>query len=210
MDAVDCTDLRFEPVDLPHDWLIYNTLALYENSIGWYRKILARTISDIQNGQQQLIYFEGVYMDSSLYVNGQFGGEWKYGYSSFEHDISASLVEGDNEIIVKVVHQHPFNLAGHCVEGIGNNVTLEFSHMEFSVEGASKLVVWGRSPIDKNTIHIQFSDENGEKRQIVEFTKTEGYEEQAFELEKVDGIKKVTFIFLPGSIFDFKGFRFER
>ncbi|MGO4547076.1 hypothetical protein AB4Z29_20035 [Paenibacillus sp. 2TAB23] len=101
-------------------------------------------------------------------------------------------------------------MAGQCFESIGNNVTLEFSQMEFSVEGASKLVVWGRSPIDKNTIHIQFGDENGEKRQIVEFTKTEGYEEQAFELEKVDGMKKVTFIFLPGSIFDFKGFRFER
>ena len=27
-------------------------------------------------------------MDSSLYVNGQFVGEWKYGYSSFEHDIT--------------------------------------------------------------------------------------------------------------------------
>ncbi|CAM4511203.1 hypothetical protein FHS16_005924 [Paenibacillus endophyticus] len=75
------------------------------------------------------------------------------------------------------IYGDSFTLAGHCVEGIGNNVTLEFSQMEFSVEGASKLVVWRSSPIDKNTILIQFSDENGEKRQIVEFTKTEGYEE---------------------------------
>lgn len=124
VDAVDCTDLRFEPVDLPHDWLIYNTLALYENSIGWYRKILSRTKSDIQNGQQHLIYFEGVYMDSSLYVNGQFVGEWKYGYSSFEHDISAALVEGDNEIIVKVVHQHP-NSRWYSGAGIYRNVWLK-------------------------------------------------------------------------------------
>ena len=27
--------LEFQPVDLPHDWLIYNTLSLYESSIGW-------------------------------------------------------------------------------------------------------------------------------------------------------------------------------
>ena len=29
---------QFAPVDLPHDWLIYNTRNLYENSTGWYRK----------------------------------------------------------------------------------------------------------------------------------------------------------------------------
>lgn len=73
-----------------------------------------------------------------------------------------------------------------------------------------RLVICGRSPIDKNTIHIQFSDENGENRQIVEFMKTDGYEEQVFELERVTGLKKVAFIFLPGSQFDIKGFRFER
>ncbi|HHX23746.1 MAG TPA: hypothetical protein GX723_07015 [Thermoanaerobacterales bacterium] len=27
-------------------------------------------------------------MDSKLYINGEFAGEWKYGYSSFEHDIT--------------------------------------------------------------------------------------------------------------------------
>lgn len=29
---------KFERVDLPHDWLIYDTLNLYETSTGWYRK----------------------------------------------------------------------------------------------------------------------------------------------------------------------------
>ena len=30
--------LAFEPVDLPHDWLIWDTRNLYENGIGWYRR----------------------------------------------------------------------------------------------------------------------------------------------------------------------------
>lgn len=30
---------EFMSVDLPHDWLIYNSLDIYENSIGWYKKI---------------------------------------------------------------------------------------------------------------------------------------------------------------------------
>lgn len=124
LDITDYTDLRFEPVDLPHDWLIYNTLALYESSIGWYRRILTRTKTDLQGGQQHLLYFDGVYMDSSVYVNGQLVGEWKYGYSSFEHDITAALVEGDNEIIVKVVHQSP-NTRWYSGAGIYRNVWLK-------------------------------------------------------------------------------------
>lgn len=40
LEIQDHTQLNFESVDIPHDWLIYNTQALYENSIGWYRKKL--------------------------------------------------------------------------------------------------------------------------------------------------------------------------
>lgn len=68
-------------------------------------------------------------------------------------------------------------------------VTLEFSQMDFTSEGTTRLVICGRSPIDKNTNHMQFSNENGENRQIVEFMKTDGYEEQVFELERITDLK---------------------
>ena len=29
---------EFVPVDIPHDWLIYDSLNLYEDSTGWYLK----------------------------------------------------------------------------------------------------------------------------------------------------------------------------
>ncbi|MBY0098432.1 hypothetical protein [Mesobacillus maritimus] len=45
-----------------------------------------------------------------------------------------------------------FTITDKSVEGIGNNVSLEFIDMDFTSEGASKLVVYGCSPIDKNTI----------------------------------------------------------
>lgn len=120
LDATDHAGLRFEPVDLPHDWLIYNTLALYENGIGWYRKKFMWTGRD----RELLICFDGVYMDSSVYVNGQLAGEWKYGYSSFEHDITGAAVEGENEIVVKVVHQSP-NSRWYSGAGIYRNVWLK-------------------------------------------------------------------------------------
>ncbi|MEK4433952.1 glycoside hydrolase family 2 TIM barrel-domain containing protein [Paenibacillus sp. FSL K6-2862] len=120
LDVTDPAGLAFEPVELPHDWLIYNTLDLYEDSIGWYRKTFPYTKDD----QQHLLCFDGVYMDSSVYVNGQLVGEWKYGYSAFEHEITDALVEGDNEIIVKVVHQSP-NSRWYSGAGIYRNVWLK-------------------------------------------------------------------------------------
>ncbi|WP_260984854.1 glycoside hydrolase family 2 TIM barrel-domain containing protein [Paenibacillus xylanexedens] len=118
---IDLTKLSFEAVELPHDWLIYNTLDLYENSIGWYRK----TFHYVKHDQQQVILcFDGVYMDSSVYVNGQFVGEWKYGYSAFEHEITNALLDGVNEILVKVVHQSP-NSRWYSGAGIYRNVWLK-------------------------------------------------------------------------------------
>ena len=116
----DSNSLKFEQVDIPHDWLIYNTLNLYEDSIGWYRKsfICAR------DKKQFILCFDGVYMDSSIYVNGRFVGEWKYGYSSFEHDITDALVTGKNEILVKVIYQSP-NSRWYSGAGIYRNVWLK-------------------------------------------------------------------------------------
>ncbi|MGV2806576.1 hypothetical protein GNF85_23845, partial [Clostridium perfringens] len=59
-------------------------------------------------------------------------------------------------------------------------------------------------------IHIRFANSEGESNQLVEFTRSVGYEEQLFDLEHVTGKQKVTFIFLPGSQFDFGWFRFVR
>lgn len=120
LDVTEPAGLTFEPVELPHDWLIYNTLELYEDSIGWYRKTFPYT----KDEQQILLCFDGVYMDSSVYVNGQLVGEWKYGYSAFEHEITSALVEGDNEIVVKVVHQSP-NSRWYSGAGIYRNVWLK-------------------------------------------------------------------------------------
>lgn len=121
LEVTEPADLTFESIDIPHDWLIYDTLNLYENSIGWYRK---KFKYNRKSEEQLLLCFDGVYMDSSVYVNQQFVGEWKYGYSSFEHDITGALVDGNNEIIVKAVHQSP-NSRWYSGAGIYRNVWLK-------------------------------------------------------------------------------------
>ena len=132
----------FKDVQIPHDWLIYNTLDLYENSIGWYRRKLNYTKRE---HEQVLLHFDGVYMDSSVYVNGEFVGEWKYGYSAFEHDITEALKDGDNEILVKVVHQSP-NSRWYSGAGIYRNVWLKLRDRSHILAGRGRMCL-----VDKNS-----------------------------------------------------------
>ncbi|HHU61125.1 MAG TPA: DUF4982 domain-containing protein [Natronincola sp.] len=125
IDVKTSEGLTFEPVELPHDWLIYDTEKLYDNSIGWYRRNLK-----YPEAKRVFIYFEGVYMDCSLFINGQWIGDWKYGYSSFEYEITDALAPGDNEILVKVVHQSP-NSRWYSGAGIYRDVWLKLRNDDF-------------------------------------------------------------------------------
>ena len=107
--------------DRPHDWLIYDTKNLYEDSIGWYRKNFAYAPDKTGNDDRVILRFEGVYMDSEICVNGTKLGEWKYGYSTFDWDITDSLREGENEVALRVVFQSP-NSRWYSGAGIYRNV----------------------------------------------------------------------------------------
>ncbi|MEN8905469.1 MAG: glycoside hydrolase family 2 TIM barrel-domain containing protein, partial [Clostridiales bacterium] len=111
---------NWEGIDVPHDWLIYDVKNLYENSIGYYKKTFI--INDLKDKNYSL-YFEGIYMDSKVYVNDFYVGEWKYGYSSFEFNITKFLELGENEVNVKVVHKAP-NSRWYSGAGIYRNVWL--------------------------------------------------------------------------------------
>lgn len=124
------SDIQWNAVSIPHDWLIYNAKDLYENGEGWYRKNFH--ISDDLNQVQKFIYFEGVYMNSTVYVNGKFAGTWKNGYTSFEFDITDLLVEGDNEIMVQVIHESP-NSRWYSGAGIFRNVWLRTAPKQYLV-----------------------------------------------------------------------------
>ncbi len=114
----------FVPVDIPHDWLIYQTKDLYENSTGWYRRILDVSELGLADGERVIIRFDGVYMDSTLYVNGQTVGDWKYGYSAFQFDITDFLTEGENELLLQVRFVSP-NSRWYSGAGIYRDVWLK-------------------------------------------------------------------------------------
>jgi beta-galactosidase len=115
--AASCKD--YKAVEIPHDWLIYDTNNLYKSGEGWYKK----TFTHHKDGYTYSIDFDGVYMDSSVYVNGKHAGDWHYGYSSFSFDITDLLCDGENTVMVQVRHIAP-NSRWYSGAGIYRNVYL--------------------------------------------------------------------------------------
>lgn len=109
-------------VELPHDWLINDTSKLYETGEGWYRRSLPCSAEQLSG--RVLLNFDGVYMNSTLFVNGKEVGSWTYGYSAFEHDITDFLHEGENELLLRVSHQSP-NTRWYSGAGIFRDVMLK-------------------------------------------------------------------------------------
>ncbi|MCH5325510.1 MAG: DUF4982 domain-containing protein [Eubacterium sp.] len=110
----------YKPVQIPHDWLIHDAENLYETSYGSYIKTY-----DFGNvaGKSIRLYFEGVYMNCTVYVNGQPAADWKYGYTSFEADLTDLLHDGENTISVLVRHESP-NTRWYSGAGIFRDVHL--------------------------------------------------------------------------------------
>ena len=110
---------EFRPVRIPHDWMIENESDLYEDSVGWYRFCVGQDAE--RKPAWRSLVFDGVYMNSTIYVNHEEVFSWKYGYSSFEVPIGRYLQDGENEILVRVVYQNP-NSRWYSGAGIFRNV----------------------------------------------------------------------------------------
>lgn len=109
---------EFTPVTIPHDWMIWHTKDLYKNSIGCYKKTF--NLSPVK-GHSYFVRFEGVYMDSYIYLNGEKVYEWKYGYSTFDVDLTDYLTDGNNTLMVTCTYQAP-NSRWYSGAGIYRNV----------------------------------------------------------------------------------------
>ena len=106
------------------------------------------------------------------------------------------------------VYGDKFEKRSDCIAGIGNNVTVEFTDMDFDDKPATKLEITGATDIPCNTIHVIFDNGKEEVRDILEFTK-EGGDTQSFTVSNYQGKGTIRFVFLPGSSFDMKNVRFS-
>ena len=118
----------FEPVDLPHDWLIWQENDLYEAADAWYRRIIELPE---EHDPVVLIRFDGIYMDCDVMLNGELICSHPYGYTAFDAVLTGRLRRGENELTVHIRHQSP-NSRWYSGSGIYRDVyliTLPADHM---------------------------------------------------------------------------------
>jgi beta-galactosidase len=125
-------DQEWRSLDLPHDWSIEgefsptnpstNSGGSLPGGIGWYRKSFIMT--NYTKGENLFIEFDGVYMNSSVWINGHYLGNRPYGYATFQYDLTPYLQSGTNVIAVKVDNSKQPNSRWYSGSGIYRHVWL--------------------------------------------------------------------------------------
>lgn len=124
----------WKKLDLPYDWSIFNDFdheSPAQNEGGqlnggeaWYRKTFKLDEKDLKKNVR--LTFDGVYMDSQVYVNGQLVGHYPNGYNQFSYDITKYLHKDgrENVIAVHAVNKQPSS-RWYSGSGIYRDVTLQ-------------------------------------------------------------------------------------
>lgn len=127
----DLDDSKWRQLDLPHDWSIegpfsknnYSCTAYLPGGIGWYRKPF--TVPENESERKVYIYFEGIYNNSEVWINGSYLGKRPNGYISFQYDLTPFInFGGENLIAVKVDHSLYGDSRWYTGSGIYRNVSL--------------------------------------------------------------------------------------
>jgi beta-galactosidase len=130
-------DKDWRSLSLPHDWSI--ELPFDKNSpagtgggalrggTGWYRKTFV--LPPTAKNKKVFIDFDGVYMNSEVWINGHYLGKRPNGYISFQYELTPYLQAGNksNVLAVKVNNADQPNSRWYSGSGIYRNVWLEFT-----------------------------------------------------------------------------------
>ena len=125
--------VNWRQVDLPHDWSIEGSFdnnapagndgGYLPTGKGYYRKTF--TLNKDYEGKVLRLYFEGVYMNAEVYVNGQLAGGHPYGYASFFVNITPYIyIKKPNVIEVRVDNSQQKNCRWYSGSGIYRHVWL--------------------------------------------------------------------------------------
>ena len=111
-----------ETVFLPHDWAIGEAEQFYCDADGWYFKTIDAGSID-QDHPEVFLYFDGVYTDAQVWLNGEPISEHHYGYTAFYVTLGGLLQPGRNVLAVRVRYRCP-NSRWYSGAGIFRDVEL--------------------------------------------------------------------------------------
>jgi len=130
---MDCS--RWAVVDLPHDWTVKQNASpelasctgYLPGGIAWYRKDIE--VPANEEGNNVYIYFEGVYNNSEVFINGKWIGKRPNGYISFMYELTPYIKWGEkNSIAVRVDHSDDADSRWYTGSGIYRDVYLVYAN----------------------------------------------------------------------------------
>src|SRR5436190_1769198 len=149
-------DAAWRSLDLPHDWSIEDlpttngappspfdpalsaggaATGYVVGGTGWYRKHFTLPISD--SGKSVTICFDGVYMNSDVWLNGQHLGNHPYGYTPFVYDLTPYLkAAGQENVLAVQVKNTGKNSRWYSGSGI-------YRHVWLTVADPAHIPFWG-------------------------------------------------------------------
>ena len=151
-------DSQWLNVDLPHDWSMMGIgiQAVLDRFPKRVREPLPRVMSLAERagtgnilpldkkdqGKTAIICFDGVYMESTVWVNGKKAGNHTYGYTPFWFDITSLLMPAGKENVIAVkVENTGRNSRWYSGSGIYRNVKLTLAEpVHVAVWGAFRLI----------------------------------------------------------------------
>ena len=142
---ISYNDANWRNLNLPHDWSIEDLPNQSDSVIGpftsksigatatgytvggtaWYRKHF--TLNNITN-KKITIYFDGVYMNSDVWINGHHLGNHPYGYTPFYYDLTPYLKQNGENILAVRVRNEGKNSRWYSGSGIYRHVWLTITN----------------------------------------------------------------------------------
>jgi beta-galactosidase len=181
-------DSRWRKIDLPHDWSIEDLPNQKEGEVvgpfdkksigifytgytvggtGWYRKSFV--VDKTDKGKNFSIYFDGVYMESEVWINGHHLGYHTHGYTPFYYNLNEYLNQVGQENTIAV---HVKNLGENSRWYSGSGI---YRHVWLRVTDDLNITVWGvfvTTPVvseEKSSVSAEVNIENQEDSAL-EFT----------------------------------------
>lgn len=107
------------------------------------------------------------------------------------------------------VYGDDYRIDGRRVADIGNNVIINYEGLDFGEGGSEALIISGETGNPMNQIQLRYTPAGGAQKTVLLEFQQDGGREQRFDIPKLSGVNDVSFVFMPGSRFDFDWFRFE-
>lgn len=166
---------QWRTLNLPHDWSIEGNFdehspagtggGALNGGLGWYKKTFSIPAQD--STKITSVTFDGVYKNSSVWINGHYLGTRPNGYINFSYNLTPYLTFGEgktNEILVKADNSKQPNSRWYSGSGIYRNVWLNTTDKLHIAENGTfittpKVTAQKASVTIESTIVNAYSDE---------------------------------------------------